>query len=311
MMLALPSMTRRIRRYERHKAAVEHAGEEEESENEGVSGDEEDEDDFDEDDEEVFEDESEADLLEFQNTDESAVDSGIGQTKKKKVNSSRRRNRRRRRNRSSGADSLAAAAVTVNNASKGKSSATPQALCLSSFLPILSTATASVREPRRASLVSPRSLLLQGLIQADQPKSAPVTARVESVTETSPTVNNNLNTSSIDPSVSPSVQPSTNREAIWEARAKFFRSTSGPSTLDSKSPLMLRRFVLDPDNDPEILHLDVKSLEGPRRRRSCDLEVLKSTVVVINPILSHLFSVSIISDFIIKISSLFCFIISL
>ena len=75
MMLALPSMTRRIRRYERHKAAVEHAGEEEESENEGVSGDEEDEDEFDEDDEEVFEDESEADLLEFQHTDESAVDS--------------------------------------------------------------------------------------------------------------------------------------------------------------------------------------------------------------------------------------------
>lgn len=37
----------------------------------------------------------------------------------------------------------------------------------------------------------------------------------------------------------------SSREKIWEARAKFFRTE-----IHSKSPLMLRRFVLDVENDP-------------------------------------------------------------
>lgn len=47
--------------------------------------------------------------------------------------------------------------------------------------------------------------------------------------------------------------PRSQREVIWEARARFFHTSdaSPHGVLNSRSPLMLRRFVLDPENDPE------------------------------------------------------------
>lgn len=270
MMLALPSMTRRIRRYERHKAAVDHAGEEEVLEEEdeevpgGFSGDEEEDDeemesDFDDettkcdDDEEL--DSEEADLHGSAITDDSAVDSGIDGEKRRRL----RGRRRKKRITSSGADSLVVAAVATKNG-KNRTSATPSALCLSSFLPILGTATANVGRPRRRSSTAIRKPEYPKK-PAFEPLSLPSTSRL-SVPMTSLTIDSSNPLFVIEKNLSEQHLSTKHlRDQIWENRANFFRSRSGPPMLDSKSPLMLRRFMLDPENDPVLIEpLDVRKL---------------------------------------------------
>lgn len=59
------------------------------------------------------------------------------------------------------------------------------------------------------------------------------------------------------------------REAIWEARMKFFHSGPQPK-LHSRSPLMLRRFVCDPENDYSNMNTpegETKSSTWPKRRQ--------------------------------------------
>uniref|UniRef100_A0A914P178 G-protein coupled receptors family 1 profile domain-containing protein n=1 Tax=Panagrolaimus davidi TaxID=227884 RepID=A0A914P178_9BILA len=290
MMLALPSMTRRIRRYERHKAAVENAGEEEEEIEEdeevleeegcgvqGFSGDEgEDEDDEYEGDDSEYDndvDSEDEDLHGSGITDESAVDSGIDGEKKKKHHLVKGHRHRKRRITSSGADSLVAAAIATKNG-KNKTNVTPQALCLSSFLPILGTATANVGRPRRRSATAIRKPELQKF-KPFEPLSLPSTSRTPFDNDND-SDNNIVKTSlTIDP-CSPlplflieknlSDQQLTTkhlRQQLIQTRANFFRSKSGPPMLDSKSPLMLRRFMLDPDNDPiSIQTLDVQKLNS-------------------------------------------------
>uniref|UniRef100_A0A914XZW4 Uncharacterized protein n=1 Tax=Panagrolaimus superbus TaxID=310955 RepID=A0A914XZW4_9BILA len=314
-------MTKRIRRYERHKAAVENAGEEEEIEEDdevleeededggngggvlqGFSGDEDDDDDDEDDDSEYDNDDmidSEEDLHGSGITDDSAVDSGIDGGKRKHLikghpppqhpphqnqhHQHRRQHRRRRRKRritSSGADSLVAAAIATKNG-KNKTNATPQALCLSSFLPILGTATANVGRPRRRSAIAIRKPEIPKF-KPFEPLSLPSTSRLPPSSTSIPTDitidnidsfgdnYNNQTSLTIDQSLplfciekNFSDQHLTTkhlREQIWERRANFFRSKSGPPMLDSKSPLMLRRFMLDPANDYGIETLDVQKL---------------------------------------------------
>ncbi|CAD5223535.1 unnamed protein product [Bursaphelenchus okinawaensis] len=61
------------------------------------------------------------------------------------------------------------------------------------------------------------------------------------------------------------------REEIWEARMKFFQTGPQP-VLSSRSPLMLRRFVCDPINDPENKTLQtieqLPPFRGSVKRRS-------------------------------------------
>lgn len=238
MMLALPSMTKRIRRYEKHKAAVEQAGDD----NIEIGID----DEIDEDDEDIENDVyngSDADLL--GTTDGSVVESNPRSKPRRKVTQRQRK-------------------VT-----QGIAIISPQALSLTSFLPILGAAAATVGTPSvnldEEEPPSPKYRKRKSTRSNTVTHVPHVISRPHSALPPTPQQHDFF----FYPTTSESHLPLSdrnqqylqNREHIWNTRAKFFRSTSGPALLDAKSPLMLRRFVLDPENDPEPKDLSERTVD--------------------------------------------------
>lgn len=238
MMLALPSMTKRIRRYEKHKAAVEQAGDD----NIEIGID----DEIDEDDEDIDNDVyngSDADLL--GTTDGSVVESNPRSKPRRKVTQRQRK-------------------VT-----QGIAIISPQALSLTSFLPILGAAAATVGTPSvnldEEEPPSPKYRKRKSTRSNTVTHVPHVISRPHSALPPTPQQHDFF----FYPTTSDSHLPLSdrnqqylqNREHIWNTRAKFFRSTSGPALLDAKSPLMLRRFVLDPENDPEPKDLSERTVD--------------------------------------------------
>lgn len=280
-MLALPSMTKRIQRYERHKAAIEDAGEDDDDDEEGVSLDEEDDDESDEGEGEVFDDESEAELLDYGNTEsESAVDSGIGgggQIKKHSNKKNKKHRRRRRRALSSGADSLAACAITASTAVNEKTATTSQALCLSSFLPIIGTATATV-QTRRSSNISIQKTFLQTFLKNETISESQTSQQEKNVITIPIITSSTISQPSETKIVSSNLKE--NFEKLKNQNQQFLRSTSDPPILDSNSPLMLRRFMLDSKCDTELELLDVKKLNNKKLNYHVSLINNKKSMVV-------------------------------
>uniref|UniRef100_A0A7E4W3N4 G_PROTEIN_RECEP_F1_2 domain-containing protein n=1 Tax=Panagrellus redivivus TaxID=6233 RepID=A0A7E4W3N4_PANRE len=229
MMLALPSMTRRIKSYERQRAAVEEAGEEEllddeEMEAEGTSGEDED----DSDGGSVFEDPAAA-------TD----DSGIGRRRGSSAPVLKKRKKSAKKQPVRGAPSRSLP-ITAS-----KPAVTSQALCLSSFLPILGTATSAVR---RTGSVSPRKLNVMALAAES------VDNGILSSKQFIKSPKNVLKKQDVEKRQHP---------------GRSHRSCSDAPLLSSKSPLMLQRFMADTTDTIEQLDVSrLASRSEPLYRRA-------------------------------------------